>query len=75
MTDKDLIGYCELHCRTERALFSGTQINRMLMLAGQPANYVARVDPKYFFVMREDAMMPLVELARKINGVVERLDS
>lgn len=34
MNDQELIGYCRIHCRTERALFSDTHINRMLKLAG-----------------------------------------
>lgn len=33
-TAEDLIGYCELHCQTERGLFSGAQINEMMRLAG-----------------------------------------
>ena len=30
MTDAELIGYCDIHCETERALFNDRQINRML---------------------------------------------
>lgn len=36
MSDKDLIGYCEMHCQSERALFNEDQINRMIELAGIP---------------------------------------
>ncbi len=32
--DDELIGYCELHCKTERALFNADHINRMVRLAG-----------------------------------------
>jgi hypothetical protein len=32
--DKDLVGYCELHCETERALFHRRDLNRMFELAG-----------------------------------------
>lgn len=34
MSDDELVGYCEIHCRTERALFSADHINRMIVLAG-----------------------------------------
>lgn len=34
MTDTELIGYCEIHCTTERALFHSKHINRMAALAG-----------------------------------------
>ncbi len=36
MTDEELIGYCEIHCETERALFHANDINRMFVLAGEP---------------------------------------
>jgi len=35
MTDEQLIGYCEIHCETQRALFNGKQVKRMLALAGE----------------------------------------
>jgi hypothetical protein len=35
MSDEELIGYCEWHCQTERALFHSKHITRMLKLAGQ----------------------------------------
>lgn len=37
MTDQefnDLIGYCRLHCRTDRALFHRDMVNKVLKLAG-----------------------------------------
>lgn len=34
MNDDELIGYCEIHCKSERALFSAEHINRMSALAG-----------------------------------------
>lgn len=33
MNDEELIGYCEIHCTTPRALFNEEQINRMTKLA------------------------------------------
>lgn len=44
MTDRELIGYCRIHCTTERALFHADHINRMLALAGYPEGFVKRVD-------------------------------
>lgn len=38
MDDESFLGYCELHCRTERALFSWAQIQRLAQLAGAPAD-------------------------------------
>jgi hypothetical protein len=40
MTDKELLGYTEIHSRTERALFSPEHANRLLEMAGQ----LGRVD-------------------------------
>ena len=65
MTDKDLIGYCEIHCKTERALFSADQINRMVVLAGlgeHNANIVG------WHSMYEE-MQEIVDLARAATKV------
>lgn len=67
MDDQNLIGYCEIHCTTEKALFSGEQISRMIRLAGQPKGYV---QASHFFkdgwyTVDEATMMPLVKLARE----------
>ena len=35
LTDEQFIGYCEIHCETPRALFSGKQFKRILCLAGE----------------------------------------
>jgi len=32
--DEQLINYCDLHCKTPRALFHKKHVNRMLELAG-----------------------------------------
>jgi hypothetical protein len=63
-TDMDLIGYCELHCQTERALFSGKHINRMLALAGHPEPYVREVPEERFFSVHSE-MENLCKLARE----------
>ena len=74
MDDKTLIGYCELHCHTDRCMFHAEQLNRMIALAGYPDEFVKEVPPGWVSV-GPDQMMPLVHLARTLQGVVERLDS
>lgn len=65
MDDKELIDYCEIHCKTDRALFHSGHVNKMLELAKHP-DYIKRV-PVYqeWLSLHEEDMMPLVELARK----------
>ncbi len=62
LTDAELPGYCQIHCRTERALFHSSHLNRMLALAGHPPDYVKSV-PEGFHTVYADTMDPLVELA------------
>lgn len=63
MTSEDLIRYCDLHCESERALFSGAHINRMLELAGHPEGFVKSVPSDAWISVHED-MKTLCELAR-----------
>ena len=63
MTDQELIGYCEIHCQTERALFIGRHINRMIALAGYPKHIVRSVKADQWFTMRTE-MLTLCELAK-----------
>jgi len=63
MSDEELIGYCEFHCETELALFKGSDINRMLALAGHPDNFVKSV-PENEFIGMHDSMAYLCKLAR-----------
>lgn len=70
MTDLELIGYCDLHCETELALFRGDHINRMIELAGHPSGFVARVDPTAFIGAHAE-MKELCRLARdRLSGRV-----
>ncbi len=64
MNDKELIGYCEIHCTSERALFNEKQINRMIALAGYPPNFVNSVRSGWYSLHEE--MEELCRLA-KIN--------
>jgi len=62
-TPEELIGYCELHCETPRALFHSKHINEMIRLAGYPKNFVREIQVDNFFSMHED-MAELCKLAR-----------
>jgi hypothetical protein len=59
-TDAELIGYCDLHCRTPVALFSRKQVARVCALAG------AKLDPHgpEWTSVGEGTMLPLLEKAR-----------
>lgn len=59
----NLIGYCEIHCKTERALFKGIHINEMLELAGFPTNFPKSVDPDQWISVHGE-MEELCKLAR-----------
>ncbi len=67
MTDEELIGYCELHCTTERALFHVDHLDRMLELAGRPDGYVKTCKDwvTKWYSVHEDEMLPLCNLARE----------
>ncbi len=64
MNDDDLIGYCDLHCKTERALFHWTHINRMIALAGYPKDFVRELDGSVQWVSLHEPMQFLVDRAR-----------
>lgn len=64
MTDTDLIDYCDLHCETERALFIGRHVNRMLDLAGKPVGFVRTV-PEMKWISMHGSMKELCALARE----------
>ena len=64
MTDAALISYCDLHCETQRALFIGNDINRMLALAGHPDGFARRV-PDDEWISVHEPMKELCALARK----------
>jgi hypothetical protein len=63
MTDAELIGYCDIHAETERALFSGAHINRMFKLAGIFEEERYCCNEKFFYPMKGE-MKQLVSLAR-----------
>ena len=59
-TDADLVGYCDLHCRTEVALFHRSQVARICALAG------VELDAHWpvWASVRAETMLPLVAKAR-----------
>lgn len=57
LSDIELVRYCETHCQTERALFSGEDVNRMLHLAGCPEDFASYLPPKVFVTVREEMAM------------------
>lgn len=63
-TPERLIGYCEIHCETPRALFNGDQINDMLMLAGYPEGFVTSVQSDLWQSVHE----PMNELCKLARG-------
>lgn len=60
MTDIELIGYCGIHCATERALFSAEHVNRMIELAGNPPGFKRQNG----WVSAHAEMQELCDLAR-----------
>ena len=70
-TDDELIGYCEEHCETPRALFHKNQIAKMIELAGEPKGFSSS---KEFFESDiewqsvHEPMKELVKLARERLG-------
>ena len=60
MTDDDLIGYVELHCRTERALFHSKHIKRLFALAGEDVPNI-----NGWYEMHADVADPLIAAARE----------
>lgn len=69
--DEELIRYCEIHCETERALFSREQVNRMMELAGVTDKWLGYPIEQAFISLHSD-MNELCKLAReKLEGAVE----
>ena len=61
MSNEELLGYAELHCKTERALFHADHVNRIIALAGYPDWCVREVSG---WVSAHEQMQELVDLAR-----------
>ena len=75
MTDTELLGYAEIHCRTEVAAFHVDHLNRILALAGREwcevNNYTAQLDTrKQWYNIGDDVLQPVIDAARKNVNVV-----
>lgn len=66
LTDEQFVNYCEIHCQTQRALFSGRDINRMLDLARGPDEYIRYLPADEWFSVHEE-MQELVDRARELH--------
>jgi hypothetical protein len=63
MTFDDLLGYAEIHCRTELALFSNEHLDQLYLLAGRIPN--VDLHERAFWNVGPDVIDPLVKAARK----------
>ncbi len=67
MTAERLIGYCDLHCETPRALFGRDMVAQMVLLAGEPEDWDSPEDiasGQKWMSLKEE-MKELVNLATK----------
>ena len=69
MTDEELLGYAEIHCRTEVAAFHVDHLNRILALAGadwcEANNYTAQLGThKQWYNIGDDVLQPVIDAAR-----------
>lgn len=67
-TREGLVGYCELHCQTERALFRKDMVAQMIEYAGRPKSFCSPEEimngwKGWYSLGRE--MEELVKLARE----------
>lgn len=63
MTDDEFLGYCELHCQTARALFSGVHLNRLIALAGAQDRF-RQFQESEWLSAHEDPVLELVAAAQ-----------
>ena len=66
MNDEDLLGYFEIHSRTERALFHRSMVERLWALAGEP---LEGMYGRQFVEVHSDLADPLVRRARERMAV------
>jgi len=69
-SDESLIGYCEIHCETERALFHVTQINEMIKLAGYPKGFMKEISGEDFYSLHG----PMEELCKLARARIKKLN-
>ena len=64
MSDVTFLGYCEIHCGTERRLFSRAQIDRLCALSGQ-VPVVWRAQDALWLPLGPEIILPAVQAARQ----------
>lgn len=70
MSDQEFLSYFSLHATTERALFSGQHINRLLALAGSTDRAVS--EDGGLWVVYSETADPLIEAAyKRLGGAVD----
>lgn len=72
MTDDDLIGYADIHCRTELALFAIGDVVRLMELSGHELSdelaWRAKHFPNSFLSVGPEEMLPLLAEIRAIRS-------
>lgn len=63
-TDEEFLGYFEIHCRTERALFNGYQIKRLVRLGGMEGDDVEGMRDDQWASVYEGQAKPRIDRAR-----------
>lgn len=63
MTDNEFLGYCEIHCETDLAMFSRAQLDRLRALAGY-ADLTWKGPQPEWYSLGPDSIMPVVKAAR-----------
>lgn len=62
MTDSEWLDYFQAHCRTERAGFVKSNLDKLCELAG--VGHFPALSEGTIYTVRADTIMPLVEKAR-----------
>jgi hypothetical protein len=76
MTDKELVGFFEIHCQSDDPLFKGEDVNRLLALAEFPPDYAAKVEPpENYFQLGPAQILPLVSMARVFQNIPDQMNS
>ena len=69
VTDEQLLGYAEIHCRTEVAAFHVDHVNRILALAGADwcieNNYYPQLGTWRQWYHIGDILQPVIDAARR----------
>lgn len=63
--DEEFLGYVDIHCRTERHLFSMEHVRRLLELASVEGVQCESSSVPGFVGLSECVAMPLVQAAKK----------